>query len=370
MLDPRIGKLAETLLNHSVRLQAQECLLIEVRGEGQALAKELVRQAYARGAYPFVRFINPALQRELMMGADERRASYQLKWEQAMFQDIQAFIVINGPTNTSEAADVPIERSRAHQAVMQPLSDYIITQMRWALLNYPTPAMAQSANMSTEAFADFYFDVCSLDYQKMHEAFLPLKALMERTDNVRLVGPGTDLTFSIKGMPSVICSGEANIPDGEIYTAPVRDSVNGTITFNTATTYQGTRFENVRLTFENGKIVEATANNTQKLNEILDSDEGARYIGEFAIGVNPYILHPMNDILFDEKIAGSFHFTPGRALENADNGNRSQVHWDMVNIQRPEYGGGEIWFDDVLIRKDGLFVLPELEALNPDKLKG
>jgi aminopeptidase len=369
MLDPRIVKLAENLLNHSVQLQEKENLLIEVRGEGHALARELVKQAYARGAYPFVRILDMAIQRELLMGASEERASLLLKWEEPMIKDLHGCIVINGATNDSELADVPVERRRAHTKIMQPLNDYFTANVRWTLLNYPTSAMAQSANMSTEAFEDFYFDVCSLDYKKMHEAFLPLSELMNRTDKVRLVGPGTDLIFSIKGIPNVICSGARNIPDGEIFTAPVRDSVNGTITFNTATSYLGTRFENVRFTFENGKIVEATANNTKRLNEILDSDEGARYIGEFAIGVNPYILHPMNDILFDEKIAGSFHFTPGRAYEEADNGNRSQVHWDMVNIQRPEYGGGEIWFDDVLIRKDGLFVLPELQGLNPENLK-
>ncbi|MDH4619911.1 aminopeptidase [Brevibacillus sp. AY1] len=370
MQDPRIAKLAENLLSHSVRLQEKESLLIEVRGEGHALAKELVKQAYAKGAFPFVRIIDPTIQRELMMGASGERAEVLAKWEEPMFKDVHTYIAINGPANDSEMSDVPVERRRAHQKVMQELNDYLINNCRWTLLNYPTAAMAQSANMSSAAFEDFYFDVCSVDYKKMHEAFLPLKALMDRTDKVRLVGVGTDLAFSIKDIPNVICSGLRNIPDGEIFTAPVRDSVNGTITFNTATSYMGTKFENVRLTFAEGKIVEATANNTEKLNQILDSDEGARYIGEFAIGVHPYILHPMNDTLFDEKIAGSFHFTPGRAYDNADNGNRSQIHWDIVNIQRPEYGGGEIWFDDVLIRKDGLFVLPELEGLNPDKLKG
>jgi len=369
MKDPRLAKLAENLLNHSVRLQQNEHVLIEVRGEGHALATELVKQAYAKGAYPHVRLLDPVIQRALMMGATEERAAFIRKWEEPMFRDIDAWIVINGTINDSELSDVPVDRLRAHRNVTQPMSDYIIANLRWTLLNFPTSAMAQSANMSTEAFYDFFFDVCAVDYQKMHEAFLPLKELMDRTDRVRLVGPGTDLQFSIKDIPTVICSGQNNIPDGEIFTAPVRDSVNGTISFNTPTSYLGTKFENVRLTFANGKIVEATANNTRRLNEILDSDEGARYIGEFAIAVHPCILHPMNDILFDEKIAGSFHFTPGRAYDDADNGNRSQVHWDMVNIQRPEYGGGEIWFDDVLIRKDGLFVHESLLGLNPDNLK-
>ncbi|GAA4720420.1 aminopeptidase [Brevibacillus fulvus] len=369
MLDPRIVKLAETLLRHSVRLQPKENLMIEVRGEGLDLAKELVRQAYEAGAYPYVNVIDSKIQRELLLGTSEERTAYLRKWQEPMWRDIQTNVVINGFTNDSELSDVPVEKRRIHQLGLKPVNDYVVSNVRWVLLNYPTPAMAQNANMSTEAFEDFYFDVCSVDYEKMEQAFQPLKQLMERTDKVKLVGPGTELTFSIKGIPAIICAGEANIPDGEIYTAPVRDSVNGKITFNTSTQYMGSKFERVSLTFQNGKIVEATSTDSQRLNEILDSDEGARYIGEFAIGVNPYILHPMNDILFDEKIAGSFHFTPGQAYENADNGNRSTVHWDMVNIQRPEYGGGEIWFDDVLIRKDGRFVLESLQGLNPENLK-
>lgn len=370
MLDPRIVKLAENLLNHSVCLQEKEHVMIEVRGEGKELARELVKQAYAKGAYPYVRILDPQIERQLLMGTSEERVMALVNWEDTMWKDMQAFIVINGFTNDSETADVPVEKRRINQQVKKQQSDYIISNLKWVLLNYPTPAMAQNANMSTEAFTDFYFNVSSLDYKKMADAFQPLKELMERTDRVRLVGPGTDLSFSIKGMPSVICAGERNIPDGEIYTAPVRDSVNGTITYNATSLYLGTKFENVSFTFQHGKIVKATANNTEKLNEILDTDEGARYIGEFAIGVNPYILHPMNDILFDEKIAGSFHFTPGQAYEIADNGNKSAIHWDLVNIQRSDYGGGEIWFDDVLIRKDGLFVLEELQALNPENLIG
>ncbi len=229
---------------------------------------------------------------------------------------------------------------------------------------------AQLANTSTEEFEDFYFNVCNLDYSKMSKAMDPLKTLMDRTDKVRIVSPGTDLTFfSIKGIGSVKCEGHRNIPDGELYTAPVRDSVNGTLSYNTTSVYKGTVFENIVFEFENGKIVKAASNHTDKINDVLDSDEGARYIGEFSLGFNPYILHPMKDTLFDEKIDGSLHFTPGQAYKEADNGNRSNVHWDLVLIQRPEYGGGEIYFDDVLVRKDGRFVLDELAGLNPENLK-
>ena len=226
--------------------------------------------------------------------------------------------------------------------------------------------MAQLAGMSTDEFEDFYFRVCCLDYRRMAEAAAGLQARMQSADRIHIVGPGeTDLRFSIKDIPAVACTGEMNIPDGEVFSSPVRDSVDGVIAFNTATIYHGVPFENVRLHFEAGKIVESTATvGGDRLNDIFDADEGARYIGEFAIGFHPHILDPMKDILFDEKIAGSFHFTPGQAYEVADNGNRSSVHWDLVNIQRPDYGGGEIKFDGKVIRKNGKFIPKSLHVLN------
>ena len=237
------------------------------------------------------------------------------------------------------------------------------------MLRYPNPSMAQLAGSSQEAFEDFYFNVCTLDYKKMSDAMDPLVDLMNRTDRVHIKGPGTDLTFSIKGIPAVKCDGLRNIPDGEVYTAPVRESMNGVISYNTFSEEQGFTFENIKFEVKDGKIIHATANDTDRINALLDTDEGARYFGEFAIGVNPYVLSPMKDTLFDEKICGSFHLTPGKCYEDAFNGNHSAVHWDLVMIQRPEYGGGEIYFDNVLIRKDGIFVTDELKGLNPENLK-
>jgi aminopeptidase len=252
---------------------------------------------------------------------------------------------------------------------MRPVLNYRVNKTNWCVLRWPTPSMAQAAGMSTEAFEDLYFDVCTMDYRKMSRAMVPLERRMQRADRVHLKSPGTDLKFSIKNIGAKMCKGDRNIPDGEVFSCPVKDSVNGTIQFNTPTLYSGTKFENVRLEFKDGKIVNATANNTKRLNEILDTDAGARYVGEFSLGFNPYILNPMCDILFDEKIAGSLHFTPGQAYEECDNGNRSAVHWDMVLIQRPEWGGGEIWFDNELIRKNGVFLPKDLKPLNPANLK-
>jgi len=370
MKDPRIQELARNLIRYSLDLKKGEKVLIENIDVQVPLVRELVREAYAVGALPLVLLKDQEINRALLQGTSEEHMELTAKHELALMQDMDAYIAVRSYENINELADVPEDKRGYYSRIYYNKVHFgeRIPNKRWVVLRYPNKSMAQLSNMSLEAFEDFYFNVCNLDYAKMSAAMDPLVALMERTDRVRIVAPGTDLRFSIKGIPAIKCAGKRNIPDGEVYTSPVIDSVEGTITFNTPTVYAGTSFTDVKLTFSKGKIVEATSSNTKVLNEILDTDEGARYIGEFAIGFNPHILHPMLDILFDEKIAGSFHFTPGNAYDIADNGNRSSIHWDMVQIQRSEYGGGEIWFDDVLIRKDGRFVLPELEALNPENL--
>ncbi|MDQ0231082.1 aminopeptidase [Metabacillus malikii] len=371
MRDQRIDILAKNLIQYSVRLQKGEKVLIENFGLQKELVTALVREAYAVGGYPFVSLKDNEVDRQLLLGAKEEQYQLIANFEAEVMRNMDAYIGLRSGNNINEFADVPDEKLKLQGSTIgkKVHREIRVPKTKWVVLRYPTSSMAQLAKMSTEQFEDFYFDVCNLDYSKMDKAMDPLVELMNKTDKVRLTGEGTDLTFSIKDIPAIKCSGQMNIPDGEVYTAPVKDSVNGTISYNTPSPYNGFTFENVKLTFKDGKIIEATANDTERINKIFDTDEGARFIGEFAIGVNPYILHPMQDILFDEKIAGSFHFTPGQAYDDAYNGNNSNIHWDMVMIQRPEYGGGEIYFDDVLIRKDGQFVIPELEALNSENLK-
>ncbi|MFD3269004.1 aminopeptidase [Paenibacillus dendritiformis] len=371
MKDPRLQKLAQNLVGYSINVQPGENVLIEMIGSERELVTMLVDEVAARGGRPFVQLTDRKVLRSLIKNASEEQMKTWREYDLLRMQNMQGYIGIRAGENANEMSDVPEDKMKLYDAIYShPVHmEERVKRTKWVVLRYPNASMAQLANTSTEAFEDFYFDVCNLDYSKMDKAMESLKALMDRTDKVRLTGPGTDLTFSIRGIGSVKCSGQNNIPDGEVYTAPVRDSVNGTLTYNTPSIYNGFTFENISFRFENGKIVEATSNDTARINHILNSDEGARHIGEFAIGVNPYILHPMKDTLFDEKIAGSIHFTPGQAYETADNGNRSSIHWDLVLIQRPEYGGGEMYFDDVLVRKDGLFVIPELECLNPEHLK-
>ena len=371
MKDPRIDVLAHNLINYSLKLQQGEKVLIENFGLQRYLVKALVREAYNAGAYPFVSLKDHQINRELLLGAQEEQFEMMATFETNVMKEMDAYIGLRSGDNINELADVPADKMSIEGNTIgkKVHRDIRVPKTRWVVLRYPNSSMAQLSKMSTDAFEDFYFNVCNLDYSKMSKAMDSLVDLMNKTDQVRLTGPGTDLSFSIKDIPAIKCAGEMNIPDGEVFTAPVKNSVNGVITYNTPSPYQGFTFENVKLTFVEGKIVNAEANDSERINKIFDTDEGARYIGEFAIGVNPYILHPMQDILFDEKIDGSFHFTPGQCYDEAYNGNSSNIHWDMVNIQRPDYGGGEIYFDGVLIRKDGRFVLPELECLNPENLK-
>ena len=368
MSDPRYDSLARVLTGHSTKLKAGERVLIDVSDTPEEFVIALIRAARAAKADPFVVMHSGRISRELALGATGSQAATMAEIDLARLKKVQAYIAVRGSQNISEMSDVPQAKMALLSEKLRPALDYRINKTRWVVLRWPTPSMAQQAQMSTEAFAEFFFRVCTLDYGAMIPGMKVLKSLMDRTDRVEITGPGTDLRFSIKGIGSVICGGEHNIPDGEVFSCPVKDSVEGYVTFNAPTLNRGISFDQVRLEFSKGKIVKATANHTKALNEILDTDAGARFIGEFSLGFNPHILHPMRDILFDEKIAGSFHFTPGQAYEVAGNGNKSAIHWDMVCIQRKDYGGGEVWFDGKLIRKDGLFIPTALQALNPDRL--
>ncbi|MDR0965924.1 MAG: aminopeptidase [Myxococcales bacterium] len=371
MHDSRMTTLARSLVRYSCQVQADDNVLVEATDIPDEMVALLVREIREAGARPFVTLKHNRVLRELYACGTTESLELTGLFERARMENMQAYIGLRGTLNLAELSDVPPAQMALYQKHwLKPVHMEVrVPKTRWVVLRWPSPSMAQQAGKSTDAFEDFYFDVCNLDYGRMSRAMDPLVELMERTDRVRLIGPGTDLRFSIRGLPAIKCDGRMNIPDGEIFTAPVRDSVNGTIRYNTASLYQGTRFEDLAFTFKDGKIVEAVGKPADRLAQILDSDEGARYVGEFAIGVNPFITAPMLDTLFDEKIAGSIHFTPGNAYDECDNGNRSAVHWDLVLIQTEAMGGGELWFDDVLVRKDGRFVLDALQGLNPENLK-
>lgn len=367
MHDPRIDQLADLLLDHSCNLESGDKILIEATDLPETnLICSLVEGAAARGAIPLVTLKDQSVQRSLYRTATQESMDLAAKFEKARMEEMNAYIAIRGSQNSSQHADVPQSKMDLYQEYWSKVVHTLIRvpNTKWVVLRYPTDSFAQAAKMSTRAFEDFFYQVCTADYAAMAEAQKPLVARMEAADHVRIVGPDTELEFSIKDIPVIPCNGDRNIPDGEVFTAPVRDSINGRIHFNTESRYQGTVFSDICFEFKDGKIVSATSSDTDKINAILDSDEGARYCGEWSLGTNNHVKHPMLDTLFDEKIGGSLHLTPGQAYEIADNGNRSRIHWDLVLIQRPDYGGGEIYFDGKLLRKDGRFVPDDLQGLN------
>jgi aminopeptidase len=368
MNDPRIEKLADLIADYSIAVKEGEHVLIEPFGTAPLpFVKELIKKIYKRGAFPHISIEDESIRRELLSGCYKKQLERWAEYDLYRMKMMDAWVGIRSPENINELSDVPSQKMADYRNLYaKPVHlEQRVKNTRWLAMNYPTRSMAERSSMSLEAFEDFYFRVCTLDYAKLSEEMKKLAAFMEQTEAVRITGPNTDLRFSIKDIPVIVCDGQINLPDGEVFTAPLRDSVNGRITFNTPSVFQGKTYEDISFTVKDGKIVEATGSDPEGINSILDTDEGARFFGEFAIGVNPVITHPMKDTLFDEKITGSIHITPGKAYDDAFNGNVSAIHWDLVLLQTDEYGGGALYFDDTLVRENGLFVLPELKGLNP-----
>ena len=374
MKDQRVVTLAKNLVNYSLELKPGERIWIETRGfPVLEVAKEMITQSTKVGAVPFWYYNDDSLTRRWLLDCSEQQLKKFAEFHLAMMKMVDAYVAFRGGDNAFDLGDIPEEKMKLYQLLyIKPVHlEERVKHKKWCVLRYPTNSFAQLAQTSQEAFEDFYFEVCNLDYSKMSKAMDPLSELMSKTDKVRIVGKDTDLTFSIKGIPNKKCDGKLNIPDGEVFTAPVKTSVNGHITFNTSSIHDGVLYDGIRFEFNDGKIIDAKATvNQEKMIKLLDTDEGARYTGEFSFGIHPGIKHPMKDTLFDEKIFGSIHLTPGNAYDEADNGNKSSIHWDLVLIQTKEYGGGEIYFDGELIRKDGIFIHPKLkDVLSEEALK-
>jgi aminopeptidase len=367
MGDPRISKLAGIIVNYSVKVQPGEKVLIQNYNPEPEFVKALVSAVHDAGGLAFVSFRDKSVERELYLRAPKEQFELQAEFEALRMEKMDAYIGFTSLRNAFAWKDLPsAQMDLYNRNIWKKVHiERRIPHTKWVVLRYPSPAMAQNAGMSESAFEDFFFNVCTMDYAKLSKAMDPLVALMEKTDKVRVLGPGTDLNFSIKGLPAIKCDGTMNLPDGEVYTAPVRDSVEGIVSYNTPSEKDGFKFEGLRFEFKEGRIVNASSNDAARTNSMLDIDEGARYLGEFALGVNPYVTQPLLDTLFDEKIAGSVHITPGNSYDDCFNGNSSSLHWDLVLRQEKALGGGEIWFDGKLVRKDGIFVLPELQGLNP-----
>ena len=365
MNDPRIREFARVLVDYSTRVREGDVVLINAAGlEALPLVKELYVLCLERGArYVEYGFSVADIDRYFYNNATPQQLEFFPQHKLDFYKTVTVYFGIGAGNNSMVMANARQESVVAYAKVTRPLVDQRVKHTRWCVTRYPTHAAAQEARMSLDEYEDYLFSACCIDWEAESKKQQKLKELMDRTSEVRIVAPDTDLSFSIAGFPGIKCDGRLNMPDGEVFSAPVRNSVRGYIRYNCPSIYQGKEYIGVRFEFSEGKIVSATADGgmTESLNTILDADEGARYIGEFAIGVNPGIRQPMRNILFDEKIFGSIHFTPGQAYDECDNGNRSSIHWDLVKILTE----GEIWFDGQLIQQNGLFVHGDLRELNP-----
>lgn len=366
MKDKRIEKLADIFINFSTRVKKGDIVLIEAIGTPTLpFVKELHKKALLKGAkYVEIWFSEPEITKDFYNLANKEQIKYFPEHKLDFMKKVNAYIAVRAPENSMVYANVNHHNLLTNQKVMQPILDWRVNNTKWVVTRWPCHGFAQEAKMSLEELEDFYFSACIQDWASIKKKQDVLANMIRKAKEIRVKASDTDLVFRKDKLPAINCYGLRNIPDGEVYTVPIRNSVEGYITFNCPAVYQSQEFDGIRLEFRNGKVVKATCKvgDEKKLNAILDTDEGARYVGEFSLGTNYSITKPMRNILFDEKIGGSIHLACGMAYKDCDNGNRSAIHWDIIKILK---GDGEIYFDGELIQKDGYFVHPRLVALNP-----
>jgi len=366
MTDPRVSELARIIINYSTRVRKGDIVVINASGtEAVPLLKELHKLSLQKGArYVEYSISVPDISRDFYNLATKEQVSYFPQHELDLMKKATVYIGIAAADNSMVLANAKQETMVLYTKTMKPISDERVKHTRWLVTRFPTHSAAQDAKMSLEEFETFLFSACNINWQREAKKQEELKRLMERTNEVKLIASDTSLTFSIKGMPAIKCCGMRNLPDGEVFTAPIKDSIDGHITFNCPTIYQGKEYNFIRLRFKKGKVIKATSpGKDRELNKVLDTDDGSRYVGEFSLGFNPAIRFPMRNILFDEKIFGSIHLAMGNCYDECNNGNNSAIHWDMVKLLQ---GDGKIFFDGKLIQKDGRFVHPKLISLNPN----
>ena len=365
MYTKRDKQLAEKILNFSCELKEGQNVMLQLVGlNGIELLRALAETAREMKATPFIQVNDTEIQRLLVESGDRSFWKKQAQIDQLpLMKQMDAFVGIRASQNIYEQSKASKEANDAYSdEFLKPVHfEERVNNTNWVVLRYPSPAFAMNARMPTERFRDFYYEACLLDYAQLAEAMKPLEERLRDTDMIQLKGEGTDIQFSVKGQNWIPCFGKRNIPDGELFSSPILSSVDGEITYS-ASVYQGKPFDYVWLKVRDGVVIDFDSSNNEQLEEILDTDSGARQFGEFSFGLNPIIEKPMRDILFDEKIYGSNHLTLGNDYEIAPNGNESNIHWDLVCI------GADVYLDGEKIREGRTFIKEDLQGLNPENL--
>jgi len=353
MIDPRLSRFADVLVEHSLKIKEGENVVIRTNILARPLIDEFYRKAVLKGANVFTHILMDEHKKFFMENAsDEQVKNVNILYED-LYDKADAVLAIEAPENTNNLSNVPPKKNMEYNKAVAPVLRNIMKK-RWVITNYPVESFAQNSGMSLEEYEDFLFDAVLVDYGKMDQDMDKIIKIFDAANTIRIVGSDTDLTFSIQGRKGTKCSGQNNIPDGEVFYSPVKTSANGHIYYEFPALRYGCQVDGVRLEFKDGKIVSAKADrNEQFLNQMLDSDEGARYLGEFGIGLNYGIKKFIKNILFDEKIGGTIHLAAGNTCEGSDVDNCSALHWDMIKELR-DYG--EIYADGKLIQKNGVYL--------------
>jgi aminopeptidase len=363
MADPRVETVAKILVDYSVAVQPEQLVRITGGNGGTPLILAVYQKVLERGAHPFLQ-VQPEEAEELLYTcAGDTQLDYVPQFRKDIIEQIHASIGIWTDVNTKQLTNTDPARQSRRERALRPLSDRFLEraakkELRWTGTLYPTQAFAQDAEMSLREFENFVYRACLIDEADPIEAWKAISKEQQRVTDwlnkareIHVVGPDTDLRLEVTGRKWINCDGHENFPDGEIFTGPIERSVNGHIRYTYPACDYGREVEDVRLQFKDGKVIKATAaKNEEFLLKMLDTDEGARYIGEFAFGTNSGIQRFTKNTLFDEKIGGTIHLALGKGYPESSSKNESAIHWDMVCDLRK---GGEVHADGTLFLKDG-----------------
>ena len=355
MVDTETAKTAKIIVEHSAKIKKGDYVQIIADYDAKDIVLELYRLALLKGAYPKPHISLPGISYTYYKYATEKQLRHFPKVAMYEMKNSDVVIMIGATRNTKELANIDPKRVAARQRVIEPIFRHRTEKTRWVIFYYPTPALAQEAGMSFQEFEEFTFRATNVDYGAMERQQEKLKKLLDDGNTVRIVAKNTDLKFSIKGRKGIKCCGQYNLPDGEVFTSPVENTAEGHIEFSYPALYQGREVEGIRLEFRKGKAVKATASKNQAfLRKVLETDKGAKYIGEFGIGTNYKLNRFVKNILFDEKLGGTIHLAMGMAYKEAGGRNKSAIHWDILADMKR---GGRLYIDGKLIQKNGKFLI-------------
>jgi aminopeptidase len=363
MPDPRVKRLAKILVGHSLGVKRGETVLIASSSElAKPLVLEVFREVLTSGGHPLTGVAFEEMQGIFFRTASRAQLLNLPRTKLYEAKNIDCFVNIMAPINRKALSSVDPRKMGTRMKALRPIQKTIVNKKRWILANYPTNALAQEADMSLAEYEDFLYRATNIDWQKVKRKEMKLKRVLDRGRKVRIVGRDTDLVIGIRGRKAIPCYGERNMPDGEVFLSPVENTAEGHIYYEMPAIYQGREVTGIRLRFKKGKVIEAHADKNERfLLDMLETDRGARYLGELGVGVNYGIKNFSKDILFDEKIGGTVHLAVGASYEEAQGKNKSAIHWDMIKDLRK---GGALYVDGKLIQRNGKFLSLYKETAN------